>query len=198
VQTHPHLAVFTRGVYRILNEMSDHALYSVFVPSSDYLLLQFELGDRRLTMFSALNSSHNVGNIHCTRRFDGGRALPQLHHHLLHAVDGMRYRHEHVLLEVRIILVTLGILEHQRKLGYEVFEVMYDECRHAVKRIELAGLELGLGSLHMAQEARRLAAGRFQEIVDLPIELHAGARRGEYNESHQLIRAREWHDEPRI
>jgi hypothetical protein len=56
-------------------------------------------------------------------------------------VDDVLDRLEHVALELRIVAMALGVAQEQRELRDEVLQVVHDERRHAVERVELARLE---------------------------------------------------------
>ena len=64
---------------------------------------------------------------------------------------------QHVPLELRIIAVAFGILEHKRKLRDQILEIVNDEGRHAIEGVELPRLEQRFGRPQLAQ---KLAAWR--------------------------------------
>ena len=106
--------------------------------------------------------------------------------------------HQHVLLEFGIVAMTLGVLEHQRELRHDVFQVMDDEGRHAVESIELAHFEQSFGRLHLTEESASLAAGSLEQIVDLPINVQFGARRRQNDEADQVISGCQRHHQPGV
>jgi hypothetical protein len=114
------------------------------------------------------------------------RAFAQLQHQLAHAVQRVLDRHQHVLLELRVVVQPLGVLHHQRQLRHDVLQVVHDEGRHAVEGLELAHLEQGLGGLHLGQEAGGLAAGGLEQVVDLPVDVHRRPRTAQHDEADQF------------
>jgi hypothetical protein len=94
----------------------------------------------------------------------------QAAHPLLHVTDGV----EHVGLELRIVLVPLGIAQHQGHLGHQVFQIMHHEGRHAIEGIELAGLDERLSGLHAGKVAGRLPTRHLQQIEHFPVYITWG------------------------
>jgi hypothetical protein len=94
-----------------------------------------------------------------------------MQHQAVHAPHDVLDGREHIRLELGIVAVTLRILEHQRQLRNQVLEVVDDERRHPVERVELPRLEQRFARANLSEEARRLPDRSLQEIADLPIDV---------------------------
>ena len=168
------------------------------MPAGDQPLVEPDVDLAPLGMLVFLDALDDVGQIDATNT--PGRLGPfaQLQHQLAHAFDGMVDRHQHVLLEFRVVAVLFGILQHQRQLGDDVLQVVHHESRHLVEGVELAYFEQRLGRLHLGQEARRLATGSAQQVIDFPIHVDRGARTGQDDETLHVMPHHQRDDQPGI
>ena len=157
------------SVQCILHDMSKDALES------------FAMGQHG--HFGRTVAQHRAGMCQTLRLHDALQQGPELHrlalvdrgllhqlrhqaaHALLHVANGV----EHVRLELGVVLVALGVAQHQRQLGHQVLEVMDHEGRHAVEGVELAHLQQGLGGLHAGEVAGCLAAGHLSGGEDFDV-----------------------------
>ena len=123
--------------------------------------------------------------IYGPRLLDGRCPGPQLQHQLVHALDDISYRHDHVALKLGVASVSLCIPQQQRKLGHKILQVVNYKRRHAVERVEFAGLEQGFGHLNLTEIAGGLPTRSLQQVEHLPIHLDRGARGDQHDETHE-------------
>jgi len=88
----------------------------------------------------------------------------------IHACYRAFHGADHVVHELRVVLVFPGIGHQQGLLCNEVFQVMHDKRRHAVERFELTRHRKGFRGLHLGQVGSGLARGGLDQIADFPVE----------------------------
>ena len=129
--------------------MTNDALQPLFVPACANSVNDFNLKRAPAPRCNGFYASHNFTQVNpngCSRRRG---SFTKLQHQLTHAVQRVLYRQQHVLLKLGVLAVALGVLHHQRQLRHDVFQVVHDEGRHPVERVELAHLQQRLGGLHL-------------------------------------------------
>ena len=89
-----------------------------------------------------------------------------------------------------------GIFHHQRELGDDVFQVVHHKGRHAAESLKLLGLQQRFGGLHLGQKAGSLAPGRLEQVVHLPVHVHACARAAQNHKTQQFLPQPQRHQQP--
>jgi hypothetical protein len=190
------LAVARRRLHRVLNQMSDHALQPLPVGQhrqAGAAQLQRGLGLQR---GAAIDRPRQQLVQRQRRRHVRRLVAAQLQKQLLHLVERMRQRLQHIRLKRRIGLMALRVDQQQRQLRHQVLQVVDDEGRHAVERLELARHRQIVGRFAMGQIAGGLAAGDFQHVAHLPVQLQRGAWTRQADEAEQSALQHQRHHQP--
>ena len=192
----PHPAVLRCGIQCILHNMADHPLQPLLVAAGGHAVDQAHRHLAAALPGRRLDALHNPLQVHARGSAGRAFAFAQLRHHLPHLVERAFHRGQHVGLKLRVVAVTFGVLQHQRQLGDDVFQVMHHEGRHAVEGVELAGFQQGLGGVHLGEKASRLARGGLEQVTHFPVQLEAGTRVAEDDEADQLLTDDQRHRHP--
>ncbi len=100
--------------------------------------------------------------------------------------------------EFRVADVFPRVGHHQVQLGRHVFQIVHDERRQAIERLELPGLGKRLAGYHESEIACRLPAEGLEQIVVFPIQLHVYPRLAQNDECLQLVVVQQRQDQPRL
>jgi hypothetical protein len=134
--------------------------------------------------FDAADEGHEVD---AAATGGGCLSFAQLQHQLAHLLDRVLDGRHHVLLELWIGMQAFRIAQHEAQLGDDVLEIVDDERRHPVERVELARLEQRFRRDHLGQEASGLAARRLQQVGDLSVDVDRRSCRAQRDESEEFV-----------
>ena len=165
--------------------MADHVLELVGVTHRRDTGRRIHLYRRILFRLGHADAAYDPFETHRARVLDRRRPGPQLQHQLVHSLDDVDDREQHVALKLRVVAVAFCIPQQQRQLRHQVLQIVHYKRRHAIERIELAHLEQCFGRLNLAQVTRRLASRSFQQVEHFPIHLDRSARGDEDDEPHE-------------